>query len=138
MMKSLLFLFFLFSSSVAAEPLEVRISERDCVAFTAVPADWQPDPHVVPADLNTGVSMDLPNFLNRTFTVYFDLKKDFRFWNSDLDFDYLPVAVVEIKDGQIFVNGSPVSQYGEETLKKACEARINDRKIDKNNLTAVQ
>ena len=138
MIKGLLFLFFLFSFPVAAEPLEVRISGRDCSELTLVPADWQPDTHVVPADLNAEVPTNLPDFLNRTFTVYFDLKKDFRFWNSDLDFDYLPVAVVEIKDGQIFVNGSPVSRYGEETLKKACEKYVGDRKIDKNTLTPVQ
>lgn len=137
MIKGLLFLFFLLSFPVAAEPLEVRMSGRSCAELTFVPADWQPDTHVVPADLNA-VPTNLPDFLNRTFTVYFDLKKDFRFWNSDLDFDYLPVAVVEIKDGRIFVNGSQVSRYGEETLKKACEKYFDDRKIDKKSLTPVQ
>ena len=82
--------------------------------------------------------MNLPDLMTLTLPVSLNLEKDFGFWNSDLEFGFIPVARVEIKDGRIFVNGVPVSENGAEALKKACAEQMDKENMDKNELTAVQ
>lgn len=151
----------LFPVAVRAEPVQIRISPQDCYRLAVPSADYVPGVsvtgqvvtpadlgtdstlsttgnRVAPADINGGVPMNLPDLMTLTLPVSLNLEKDFGFWNSDLEFGFIPVARVEIKDGRIFVNGVPVSENGAEALKKACAEQMDKENMDKNELTAVQ
>lgn len=151
----------LFPAVLRAEPVQIRISPQDCYKLAVSGADYVPGVsvdgrsvapadlgadstlsttgnHVAPADINGGVPVNLPDLTTLTLPVFLDLKKDFGFWNSDLEYGFIPVARVDIKDGQIFVNGVLVSESGAEALKKACAELIDKENMDKNELTAVQ
>ena len=75
---------------------------------------------VTPADLNENIP--LPDLNNMTFPVYLDLERDFPFWESKTEAGFVPLAQVEIKNGQVFVNGRLVSENGVMSLKKECES----------------
>ena len=151
----------LFPAVLRAEPVQIIISPQDCYRLAVPGADYVPGVsadgrsvapadlgtdstlsatgnRVAPADINGGVPVTSPDLTTLTLPVFLDLKKDFGFWNSDLEFGFIPVARVEIKEGRIFVNGVLVSENGAEALKKACAEQIGRENLDKNELTTVQ
>lgn len=151
----------LFPAVLRAESVQIRISPQDCYRLAVPGADYVPGVsadgrsvapadlgtdstlsatgnRVAPADINGGVPVTSPDLTTLTLPVFLDLKKDFGFWNSDLEFGFIPVARVEIKEGRIFVNGVLVSENGAEALKKACAEQIGRENLDKNELTTVQ
>lgn len=160
-MRGILIFLCLFPAVLRAEPVQIRISPQDCYRLavpgadyvlgvsadgrSVAPADLGMDStlsatgnRVAPADINGGVPVTPPDLTTLTLPVFLDLKKDFGFWNSDLEFGFIPVARVEIKKNRIFVNGVLVSENGAEALKKACAEQIDSENLDKNQLTAVQ
>lgn len=142
-MRGILIFLCLFPAVLRAESVQIRISPQDCYRLAVPGADYVPGVSadgrsVAPADINGGVSVTPPDLTTLTLPVFLDLKKDFGFWNSDLEFGFIPVARVEIKEGRIFVNGVLVSESGAEALKKACAEQIDSENLDKNELTAVQ
>ena len=110
--------FFLMASTVCAEPVRVDVSKRDCLRLMAASADYvagvsmtgQP---VVPADLNA------PDFENVTIPVYLERRRDFPF--QDLSPEVVPLLRAEYRNGQVFVNGTPVSGKTVNDLKSACK-----------------
>lgn len=143
MKKIALAFLFLTTGNVCAEPVRVDIPKSDCTRLLTESAAYVSGVsvtgrEVVPADLNDGADVPLPDLENMTLPVYIDLKRDFPFWASDMEAGFLPVARVDFRGGQIFVNGAPVSKEGENALRKACLESLKKEKMDKNNLTPVQ
>ena len=121
MKKAVTAVFFLMVSAVCAEPVRVDVSKRDCLRLMAASADYvagvsimgQP---VVPADLNT------PDFEDMTIPVYLEWPRDFPFQN--LSPQAVPLIRAEYRDGQVFVNGMPVSGKTTDDLKNACKKSL--------------
>ena len=131
------------TENVCAEPLRINIHKQDCIRLLSQSADYVPGVSatgqaVAPADLNGGTNIPLPDLENMTLPIYLNLKRDFPFWASDLDAGFLPVARVDFRGGQIFVNDTLVSEEGINALKKACFDGLKKENMDKNNLTPVQ
>ena len=156
-MIKIFFLFVIFFPTVLmAQSIHIKVSNSDCQKLLSSSADYIPGvsvtgQQVAPADLNesgmfatTGQavvpanideSVSVPSFdlMTLTLPVSFDLGKNQSFWNSSLGFGDIPVAQVEMKDGQIFMNGRLI--YGNDlaTLKKACFQAVNGGSLDKIN-----
>ncbi|MBO4521119.1 MAG: hypothetical protein J5787_07935 [Alphaproteobacteria bacterium] len=143
MKKIALAFLLLITGNVRAEPVRVDVRKQDCIRLLFQSADYVPGlsatgQEVAPADLNDDANIPLPDFKNMTLPIYLNLKRDFPFLESDLDAGFLPVARVDFRDGQIFVNDTLVSKEGANALKKACREGLKEENIDKNNLTPVQ
>ena len=114
-------LFFLTASAVCADPVRVDVSKQDCFRLMTASADYvagvsvtgQP---VVPADLNA------PDFENVTIPVYLERPRDFPFQN--LSPQTVPLIRAEYRDGQVFVNGTPVPDKAVNDLKNACKKSL--------------
>lgn len=135
-------------SGVNAEPVQnrrIKISAADCHKISSVPAAYTPGistagQAVVPADLGSGGTLSttgqtvapagldggyqfaLPDLQTLDLPVSVDLEKNFPFWASSLDFGSIPVAKVEIRGNQIFVNGHLISDNALSALKEACSS----------------
>ena len=161
-MTKLLIFLCLFPMTLHAEPVQVKVSARECYRLVMSEASYVPGisvtgQAVVPADLNAKSSLsttgqpvvpadlngnmtatDLPDLMTLTLPISLDLEKNYGFWDSDLDFGSVPLAKIEIRDGQVFVNGRLISANTADALKKACKEQINKENMDKNQLTTVQ
>lgn len=125
MKKALTVGLFLIASPVCAGQVRVDLSKADCLQLLTDSAEYVPGVSVTgqavtPADLNENIP--LPDFNNMTFPVYLDVERDFPFWESKTEAGFVPLAQVEIKNGQVFVNGHLVSENGVMSLKKECES----------------
>ena len=108
-------LLLLMAENAFADPVRVDVSRSDCARLNVVPANYvagvsSTGRPVVPADLNGGISVPLPDVENMSFPVYLDLERDYPFFNSELNMGALPAARVDFHDGRVFVNGTLVSQ----------------------------
>ncbi|MBR1778449.1 MAG: hypothetical protein IJ752_07720 [Alphaproteobacteria bacterium] len=143
MNKGAFFCLCLISSQAFADSVRMEMSEQNCVRLLAASAEYVPGisttgQTVAPADLNDGPEVTLPDPDNMTLPVYVVLKRGFPFWESDLEAGVLPAAQAEVKDGQVFVNGTLVSEDVHDTLKMACQKRLEEENLDKKYLTKVQ
>ena len=112
-------LVFFMASAVCAEPVRVDVSKRDCLRLLFSSADYVAGVSVtgrpvVPADLNA------PDFENATIPVY--LERDFPLRN--LSSQTVSLIRAEYRDGQVFVNGTPVSDKTSNDLKNACKKSL--------------
>ena len=117
----------LTASPVCAGQVRVDLSKADCLRLLTDSAEYVPGVSVTgqavaPADLNGGIP--LPDLDDMTFPVYLDLKRDFPFQDSEMKEGNVPLAQVEIKNGQVFVNGRVVSENGVTSLKKECKSNL--------------
>lgn len=124
---------------------QIQMSAADCRKISSVPAAYTPGVSttgqavapadlgedstlsttgqtVAPADLNGGYQMAAPDLQTLNLPVTLDLEKNFPFWGSSLDFGTIPVAEVEVRGNQIFVNGHLISDNGLSALKQACSS----------------
>ena len=127
MKRGLALCLFFIAPSVCAGQVRVDMSKADCLRLLADSAEYIPGVSVTgqavtPADLNDNIP--LPDLNNMTFPVYLDLERDFPFWDSKTAMGFFPLAHVEIKNGQVFVNGHLVSENGVTSLKKECESEL--------------
>lgn len=118
MKKTGLILVLLAAAPVRAET--VSISSADCrkIAYVGgVSTTGQP---VVPADLDGGYQLDLP----RTFSlpVNVELEKNYHLWDSLLLLGEIPVAHVEVRDGQVYLNGKAIINTDVTLLNEACNS----------------
>ena len=114
-------LIFFMTSAVCAEPVRVDVSERDCLRLLFSSADYvagvsATGEPVVPADPNA------PDFENATVPVYLERQRDFPF--QDFSPRTVPLITAEYRDGQVFVNGTPVSDNAANNLKNACKKSL--------------
>lgn len=117
----------LITSPVCAEQVRVDVSKTDCLRLLTDSAEYVPGVSVTgqavtPADLDDNIS--LPDLNNMAFPVYLNLERDFPFWNSEMNMGFLPLAQVEIRNGQVFVNGRVLSETGKTSLKTECAAYL--------------
>ncbi len=123
----------------------IRISSADCAMWLrqerTVPADYVPGVSttgravasadyvpgvdasgraVAPADLGGGYNLPLPDLKTVTLPVSLDLEKNFPFLASSLWLGSIPIARIQIRDGQAYVNGRPLTQDAAAALKQAC------------------
>lgn len=112
---------------VAAEQVRVNVSKADCIRLLTSSADYVAGVSttgraVAPAGLNGGGPS--PDVDNMSFPVYLELERDRSFGNFGLNAGVIPFTRVEIKNGQVFVNGALLSGNGMTALKKECEAGL--------------
>jgi hypothetical protein len=123
----------------------IRISSADCVMWLrqekAVPANYVPGVSttgqavasadyvpgrntagqaVAPADLEGGYNLPVSDLKTVTLPVAVDLEKNFPFLASSLWLGSIPIARIQIRDGQAYVNGHPLTQDTAAVLKQAC------------------
>ncbi len=75
---------------------------------------------VVGADLNGGYGIAAPESFSLPVAVL--LKQAYPKWQSDTFFGALPVARVEVHDGQVFLNGKLVAADDVDTINAACDS----------------
>ena len=85
---------------------------------------------VVPADLNGGYQINAPT--DFVLPVRVDLKRYYGFYESELHYGEIPAAVVEVKNGRVFLNGKAVENADADLLKRACETGINGQETLEN------
>lgn len=132
---------------VLPEPVHhrIRVSSADCAMWLrqekTVPANYVPGVSttgravasvdyvpgvdaagraVAPADLGGGYDLPVPDLKTVTLPVAVDLEKNFPFLASSLWLGSIPIARIQIRDGQAYVNGHPLTQDAAAALKQAC------------------
>ena len=75
---------------------------------------------VAPADLNGGYGITPPE--NFSLPVSVVLKKEYPKWESDTFFGALPVAKVEVRGGNVFLNGKLLSGDDLDSVNAACDS----------------
>ena len=125
----------LAGEAVAQEAVRVVVADAACVALTRhVPApdvaytpglDARGQP-VVPADLSVGVSAGASIIpMPVTFDVTLDVARQFGLPPETEAL--LTVAHIGERDGEVLINGNPVSELGRSIALLACEERHSPR-----------
>lgn len=111
---------------LSAKPLcaeTVAVSPSDCAKLADYVAGVSTTGKTVaPADLDGGYRILAPT--DFSLPVHVDLIQNYGFYESELHYGKIPVAMVEVKDGRVFLNGKAIENADADLVSKACVSAV--------------